>query len=111
MVRNVETPKRTLVITPPQNLVQPALAALEHQVDQAMLTRAETVAVDLSGLQSIDSAALNWMLAAQNRLAGQAIQMVLVEPSAVCVDVLIATRLEHRFKIRANGIGGEAANA
>ncbi len=111
MVRNLEAPKRMQVITPPQNLAQPALVALEHQIDQAMLTRMETVAIDLSELQSIDSASLNWLLAAQNRLASQAIQMVLLEPSPLCLDVLTATRLDHRFKVRAKDMAGEVSHA
>lgn len=100
MVRNVEIDLRKHVITPPQHMTQPSISGLDRQIDQAIVAKPDRVIFNMVSLQSIDSACLNWMLAAQNRLAAQGIQMLIANPSPLCADVFLATRLDHRFKIQ-----------
>ncbi len=103
MVRSVEAETAPRLWEPPQHITQAALAALDAQVAEAILRKAERFGISLAHVQSIDSAGLNWLLSAQTRLAAQGIQMVLHDPSPVCRDIFIATRLEQRFKIVASG--------
>lgn len=106
MVSAVETEKRVRVITPPQHMTQACIGGLDRQIDQAMVSKPEAVGVELGSLASIDSACLNWLLAAQNRLAAQGIQMLVRNPSELCLDIFMATRLDHRFKIVGAGMEG-----
>ena len=99
MVRNVDTDVRLQLIHLPAHLAQGSLASLDRQVDQAIVAKTEVVGLEMSGVQTLDSAALNWLLTVQNRLAAQGIQMQLQHPSILCSDIFVATRLDHRFKI------------
>lgn len=98
MVRNA-LGERARTIALPQHVNQSALSNLDRQVDQAMLAKADVVALEMGGVQTMDSHALNWLLAAQTRLAAQGIPMMLSDPSTICQDILLATRLDHRFKV------------
>jgi len=110
MVRNVEAEAVSRMVQPPQHITQAALAALDLQLAEAMLQKVANLGFNMSQVQSIDSAGLNWLLSAQNRLAQQGIHMVLHDPSPICLDVFVATRLEQRFKL-ATGTGQELRHA
>jgi len=107
MVRSLDIESRTKVIAPPPHITQAQLPALDRQIDQMLLAKPETVALDLGGVQTLDSAALTWILAVQNRLAAQGIQLVIQNPSQLCLDIFLATRLDHRLKV----IAGPTASA
>lgn len=83
----------------PSALVQGNLSALERQVDDAILRKAELVTIDLNAVESAESAGLEWLLTAQSRLAAQGIHLVLRRLSPMMTDVLVATRLDTRFQI------------
>ena len=95
-------------IVAPSSLNQGNLAAMERQVDQALLRKPEAVWVELSAVQSVESAGLEWILMAQSRLAIQGIQLILRNPSPIMADILIATRLDSRFMVVPTG-GAENA--
>lgn len=111
MVRNVDTAEQPRLIAPPAQFVESALPALDHQVVQSILEKPEAVAVDLSGVQGIDSAALNWLLAVQQRMSTQNIRFYLANPCHFCMAVFTATRLDQRFKIVYPKLSAEAAHA
>src|ERR1035437_5110269 len=109
MVRNVEPSAGRVPITPPQQISQRTLTQLERQLDDAIARRATALEILLAGVQVIDSAGLNWLLTVKSRLEVAGIELVLVEPSAIVSDILMATRLDERFTIRQ--AGGGARNA
>lgn len=99
MVRNSHLEGRSAQLSCPPTLAQASLAAMERQVDEALLAKPESVWVDLAAVQAVESAGLEWLIVVQSRLAAQGIQLVLKRPSKLMSDVLIATRLDSRFRI------------
>jgi anti-anti-sigma factor len=97
MVRNSELASD--IIKPPESITQSALGGLDKQIDAAVDAHSSSVMIDFSGVESIDSAGLNWLLEAQTRLARTDIALLIQNPSPFCLDVFIATRLETRLKI------------
>jgi anti-anti-sigma regulatory factor len=91
----------------PAALSQNNLAALERQVDSVLSTGPSIVAVDVSNIDAAESAALEWLCALQNRIITNNAKMVLRKPSPVMRDILIATRLDHKFQIETATGGGE----
>ena len=94
----------------PAALSQANLAPLERQVDQAVLRKPECVCIDLSGVQAAESTGLEWLISTQSRLATTGIRMVLNAPSPLMVDVLAATRLDHRFQVELQPAPAGAVN-
>ena len=99
------------IVPLPESFNQAALGAIDRQIDTAIAGNPTVLTIDMSLIQSVDSAALNWLLAVQTRLAGLGIQMVVHNPSALARDVFIATRMEHRFQIVTPALRGEAIDA
>jgi anti-anti-sigma factor len=98
------------VIPAPQQVVQRTLSTLERKVDDAIDSRPGIVDFACSGVQIVDSAALNWLLSVLGRMEAQNIKLRLVDPSPIMLDVLLATRLDARFTVttsaETNGQGG-----
>ena len=98
MVRNNLQDSQTQVLIAPPFLVEAALGSLDHQIVQAMLQKPVALALDCSGIQGVDSAGLNWLLAVQSRLAMQSIAFFVQAPSAILISIFLATRLDQRLK-------------
>jgi anti-anti-sigma factor len=99
MVRNSDPLMGDHCVELPEIFAQGSLGTVDRLVEAAIAGNPELINVDMSKVNSIDSAALNWLLATQTRLAGLGIQVLINSPSAMATDVFIATRLEHRFQI------------
>jgi anti-anti-sigma factor len=89
----------------PSALSQSHLQDLERQIDQAILRKPESVCIDLSAVDTADSAGLEWLITTQSRLAASGIHMIIRHPSAMLCDVLAATRLDHRFQVEKESEG------
>ena len=111
MVRNSSPDLEGHIVPLPEAFNQAALGAIDRQIDTAIASNPETLTIEMSLIQAVDSAALNWLLAVQTRLAGLGIQMVIHNPSALATDVLVATRMEHRFQIVTPARRGESVDA
>jgi anti-anti-sigma factor len=107
MVRNVEPESRLTQVTSPQQLNAQSLLSLERMVDDAILHKPGGVALNLAGVQSVDSAGLNWLVNLQKRLVGQGMLLVLQDPNALLQDIFTATRLDTRFKMTHSAAGAE----
>src|SRR4051812_1654664 len=108
MVRNLEATASCMQLMAPQQISQRTLATFERQVDDAITQKAESVGLNLSAVQIIDSHGLNWLLGTLARLTTCGIQMHLVNPSPIMNDVLLSTRLDARFTIHRSP--GDGAN-
>lgn len=108
MVRNSDPSLDGHSVALPDSFTQAALGILERQIDTAVADNPELLTLDLSDVSTVDSAALNWLLATQSRLSGLGIQLVLRHPSPLATDVLTATRLENRFQVSGNPRNSEA---
>ncbi len=111
MIRNAEPDPGRGILELPESFTQASLGTIDRLMDTALAGNPELLNVDLGRISAVDSAALNWLIATQTRLAGLGIQMVLQNPSALITDVLIATRLEHRFQLMCNARKMETVNA
>jgi anti-anti-sigma factor len=100
MVTAVDTQAQSLPVMISQQVVQRSIPMLERLVDDAVAARPQTIDLVVSGVQIIDSAGLNWLLALSSRLETLKIRMRLVNPSAIMADALLATRLDARFTIQ-----------
>ena len=94
-------------IPAPQQVNQRTIPTLERQVEEAIGTKPLTIDLDLSAVQTLDSAALNWLLALQLRLDGMGIRLRLCELPALVSDIFMATRLDGRFSLVINGVASE----
>lgn len=97
---------QAIAVIAPQQIMQRTIPTLERQLDDAAAGKPGAVDLVLKPLQMIDSAGLNWLLGMQTRLETMGTTLRLVDPSAVMVDVLIATRLDVRFKVQHTEAGG-----
>jgi len=109
MAANAGPGMHTVTIVIAQQMVQRIIPTLERRVDEAISEKAESVDLTMSAVQIVDSAALNWMLQAQLRLESLGIRFRLMEPSAVMLDVLLATRLDSRLTVEVAAGTGETA--
>ncbi len=105
MVRNIEANPGSFQVLASQQISSQTITALERQIDDAIHRKPDVVNLNLAGVQTIDSAGLNWLLATQTRLGGHGIQLTLQDPSALLHDVFLATRLDSRFKISCSATG------
>ena len=110
MVRNIERGMETVPIIASQQIIQRTIPAMERKVDEAITGKPGVVDMVLSAVQIVDSAGLNWLLAVQTRLETTGIRMRLVDPSPIMADVLLATRLDSRFKVEVTGEGHKNGN-
>ena len=99
MVRNITPDASAKIVSAPQHMTQTCLPGLDQQIDQALAGKPGAILLDLSALQAVDSASLNWLLQTQTRLAAQQVELRIHNPSDTCHDVLLATRLDSRFTI------------
>ena len=99
MVRNVNPDASARIVSAPQHMTQTCLPGLDQQIDQALAAKPSAILLDLSTLQAVDSASLNWLLQTLARLATQQVELRIHNPSETCHDVLLATRLDSRFTI------------
>src|SRR5579862_7050615 len=99
MVRNVNPDANSKTVSAPQHMTQTCLASMDQQIDQALAAKPSSILLNLSALQAIDSASLQWLLQTQSRLAAQQVEMHIHNPSDTCHDVFLATRLDSRFVI------------
>jgi anti-anti-sigma factor len=90
----------------PQQVVQRSIPLLERQIDELIAGRPQALELDLSQLQVIDSTGLNWLLSQLARLESLNVCLVLSEPSPLLMDVLVATRLDTRFRIQSSAAAG-----
>ncbi|HEY4329915.1 MAG TPA: STAS domain-containing protein [Phycisphaerae bacterium] len=108
MVRNeVDRGMQSVSIVAAQQIIQRTLPTLERKVDDAIVGKPEAIDLILSGVQIVDSAGLNWLIAVNGRLESLGIPLRLRDPSPVMADVLLATRLDSRFIVEVT----DAANA
>lgn len=98
MVRNIEPEKSTAVQVPMQ-FTQPTLSVLDRMLETVIRERAAVVALDFSKVSQVDSAALNWLLALQDKVHANEGRVQINNPSDLMHDALLATRLETRFPI------------
>jgi anti-anti-sigma regulatory factor len=99
MVRNSDSMMGDHYVELPEAFTQGSLGTVERLIDTAVAGNPELLTIDLSRVNAVDSAALNWLLATQTRLAGLGIQVLINSPSPLATDVFIATRMENRFQI------------
>jgi anti-anti-sigma regulatory factor len=102
MVRNVEPappPGPSLQITLPQQLSVRTIPLLERQVDDALAQRVSDLEMLAAAVQIVDSAGLNWLLAAKARLEAANAAVKIIDPSPLMTDAFVATRLDSRFTI------------
>jgi anti-anti-sigma regulatory factor len=111
MVHNADPETGRSSLELPESFTQASLGTIDRLMDTALAGNPELLKVDLSRINTVDSAALNWLLATQTRLAGLSIQMILQNPSALITDVLVATRMENRFQLVCNARKTEEVNA
>jgi len=109
MVRNIEPLLDKADVELPETFVQTSLGTLERAFEAAIARNPEPLTIGAGQVNAVDSAALNWLLGQQSRLASLSLQMVLQKPSALLRDALLATRLDHRFQL--TGIAREVDNA
>ncbi len=100
MVRNVDLGLEPAQVTAPQQLNQQTIGAVERQIDEAISQRAPLVELNMSGVQIVDSAALNWLLDIDTRLKNSNSGLRLVKLTALVEDILLATRLDGRLNIQ-----------
>ena len=110
MVRNIEPSGASVQITLPQQITVRTLPLLERQVDDAIGQRAGVVEMLAGGVQVADSAGVNWLLTARARGGGAGGGLKLVDPSAVLLDILLATRLDSRFVVVHSGLNAGVRN-
>lgn len=72
---------------------------LGHELDELLDLGAAQVAVDLSGVQFMDSSALSALVQARERARDRAQQFVLLRPSPACAKVLNITGLDRVFGV------------
>jgi len=99
MVRNVTPDENAKIVSAPQHMTQTCLGSMDQQIEHALTEKASAILMDLSSLQAVDSASLNWLLQTQTRLALLKIELRIHNPSEIAHDVLLATRLDSRFTI------------
>ena len=111
MVRNLESDPTMVLINVPQQLTAKSATALERQVDEAIVHKPGGITLNLSAVQTVDSAGLNWLLSLQKRLATHAMHLALQDPSPLIQDAFLATRLDSRFRFVHTAKEGEANHA
>ena len=94
----------SITVAAPQQISQRTIPTLERQVDEAIGSKPLTIDLNLSAVQILDSAALNWLLGLQVRLDGMGIRLRLADPPPLVVDIFMATRLDGRFVLMRGGI-------
>ena len=72
---------------------------LGHELDELLDLDIERVAVDLSGVQFMDSSALSALVQAHERARERKQQFVLLRPSPACAKVLNITGLDRVFGV------------
>ena len=72
---------------------------LAHELDGLLDLNIPQVAVDLSGVQFMDSSALSALVQAYERARERAQQFVLLRPSPACAKVLNITGLDRVFGV------------
>ena len=100
MVRNVDSGLEPVKLAAPQQLNQHTVSAVERQIDEAISQRAPLVELDMSAVQVMDSAALNWLLEIDARLKNSNSGLRLVKLPMLVEDILMATRLDSRLHIQ-----------
>ena len=80
MVRNVNPDADSKIVSAPQHMAQTCLDSLDQQIEQALGSKPSAILLDLSQLQSVDSASLNWLLQTQTRLALKQIELPHPQP-------------------------------
>ena len=111
MVRNIHAENSPRIVAAPAQFIETNLAALDHEIIQIVLAKPESLALDLSQVQAVDSGALNWMLSLQSRMNTQQIRFSLASPSMLCESVLTATRLDQRFRVTYPDLAMEGRHA
>jgi len=86
-------------VTAAQQIISRTVTLLERKFDDVLAAKPEAVDLNLSAVQIIDSAGLNWLLSMKSRLETLGTRLRLVELSPVMVDALLATRLETRLGV------------
>ncbi len=72
---------------------------LGHELDELLDLNIAQVAVDLSGVQFMDSSALSALVQAHERARERTQQFVLLRPSPACAKVLSITGLDRVFGV------------
>jgi anti-sigma B factor antagonist len=72
---------------------------LAHELDELLDLGTARVAVDLSGVQFMDSSALSALVQAHERGRERTQQLVLLRPSPACAEVLNITGLDRVFGV------------
>jgi anti-sigma B factor antagonist len=72
---------------------------LGHELDELLDLNRTQVAVDLSGVQFMDSSALSALVQAHERARERTQQFVLLRPSPACAKVLNITGLDRVFGV------------
>src|SRR6188768_932748 len=86
-------------VTAAQQIISRTVTLLERKFDDVLAAKPEAVDLNLSAVQIIDSAGLNWLLSMKSRLETLGTRLRLVDLSPVMVDALLATRLETRLGV------------
>ncbi len=100
MVRNVDSPVDAVQVAVPPQFGQRTAGLLDAPIDEAIAQRAAGVEINMAGVQSLDSHALNWLLTAQTRLTAANITLRIINPNRLVEDILIATRLDVRLNMQ-----------
>ncbi|HVS69802.1 MAG TPA: STAS domain-containing protein [Phycisphaerae bacterium] len=98
MVRNIDPPE-SAVIRAPQHMNQRTVGTLDTLVDDTIVRKVGIVDVAMDGVQSVDSAGLNWLIAVNERLQSLNMKLRLADPPELVQDILLATRLDTRFAV------------
>ncbi len=99
MVRDTNAVMQAVAVAAGQQVLTRTLPQLERKVDEAVAAKPPFVDLNVSNVQIIDSAGLNWILSLESRLETLGIKLRLLDPSPIMTDVLLATRLDSRLVI------------
>jgi anti-anti-sigma regulatory factor len=97
------------VVQVPAHFNQPTILVLERQLEPLLRAQERVITLDFSKVSLVDSAALNWLLELQQRMAATMAQLQIRSPSVVMRDAFIATRLDSRLKIITESPAGGGA--
>ena len=100
MGRDTDSTAQAILITAPPQFNARALGLLDRQVDDAISQHFLFVDLDMSAVEMVDSAALNWLLTTQDRFNASEICLRLIRARALVTDIFLATRLEGRFTVQ-----------
>jgi anti-anti-sigma factor len=107
MALNADSTLHAILIAAPQQFNARAINALDRQIDEAIAQHIPSLDFDMLAVESVDSAALNWLLDTQKRLTASNISLRLINVNPLGQDILISTRLDSRFTWNLSPVDGE----